>query len=140
MSDPTLSGLILQAFRSLDSEIEAALEDRGIGELRPSQAKALLLVDRGGTRLSELAQRAGITKQAMMQVVDDLQTKGLARRVPDPNDARAKVVKLTARGLRERAEARRALTSVEGRARRRLGDRRYDGLRAALEELGSAEV
>jgi DNA-binding MarR family transcriptional regulator len=134
-----LGHLLLEAFRSLDREIEAALEDRGAGELRPSQAMALLLVDRAGTRLSELAQRASITKQAMMQLVDDLQEKGCVRRVPDAQDARAKTVRLTAKGLRLRASARKSVQAVESRIRRRLGGRRYEGLRAALVEVSEAE-
>jgi DNA-binding MarR family transcriptional regulator len=73
----------------------------------------------------------------MMQVVDELQGKGLLRRTADPADARAKFVRLTAKGLRQRAEARRALTSIESRLRRRLGDRRYESLRAILEELSA---
>jgi DNA-binding MarR family transcriptional regulator len=135
MAEAPLTHLLLEAFRALDAEIENALEDRGVADLRPSQAAALLLIDRAGTRLSELAARAGITKQAMMQVVDDLESRGDVRRTADPNDARAKVVRLTARGLRHRAEARKAIASVESKSRRLLGDRRYEGLRAALSEL-----
>jgi len=134
-----LSHLLLEAFRSLDREIEAALEDRGAGELRPSQAVALLLVDRAGTRLSDLAHRAAITKQAMMQLVDDLQEKGCVRRVPDTEDARAKMVRLTAKGLRLRASSRKSIQAVESRVRRRLGSRRYDALRALLGEVSEAE-
>jgi DNA-binding MarR family transcriptional regulator len=134
-----LSHLLLDAFRSLDREIATALEDRGAGELRPSQAVALLQVERTGTRLSELAQRAGITKQAMMQLVDDLQGMGCVRRVPDPQDSRAKIVRLTARGLRLRASARKAIQAVESRIRRRLGGRRYEGLRGLLVELKEVE-
>jgi DNA-binding MarR family transcriptional regulator len=134
-----LSHLLLEAFRSLDREIEAALEDRGAGELRPSQAVALLLVDRTGTRLSELAQRAGVTKQAMMQLVDDLQEKGCVRRVPDTEDARAKMVRLTAKGLRLRASSRKAIQAVESRIRRRLGSRRYEAFRALLTEVSETE-
>jgi DNA-binding MarR family transcriptional regulator len=134
----SLSRMLLDAFRALDAEIDTGLRDRGL-DLNPSQARAILLVDRAGTRLSELAERASITKQAMMQVVDDLETAGLARRTADPGDSRAKVVRLTAKGLRQRAEARRALTSAESRARRLLGDRRYEALRATLDELVAAE-
>jgi DNA-binding MarR family transcriptional regulator len=126
--------MLLEAVRSMDREVGAMLRDRG-AELTPAQATAILQVDRGGTRLTELAERAQVTKQAMMQVVDDLQSRGLVRRAPDPSDARAKMVKLTARGLRQRAEARRALQAVEGRARRLLGDRRYETLRSALGDL-----
>ncbi|TMK76109.1 MAG: MarR family transcriptional regulator [Actinobacteria bacterium] len=99
----------------------------------------MLFIDRSGTRLGELASRAQVTKQAMMQLVDELAELGLVRRVPDATDARAKVVKLTARGLRERAEARRAIAAVEARARRRVGRRRIDALKLALVELASEE-
>jgi len=70
-----------------------------------------------------------------MALVDDLESLGYVRRVPDPNDARAKLVRLTARGRRAAAECRRAVQSVEQRTKRQLGDRRFDTLREALEEL-----
>lgn len=70
-----------------------------------------------------------------MLIVDDLETRGYVRRVPDLEDARAKVVRLTARGRRYVGEARRAVAALEARARRELGDRRYEALRSALEEL-----
>jgi len=139
MNERDLSHLLLEAFRSLDREIVAALEDRGVSELRPSQGMALLLVDRAGTRLSDLAQRATITKQAMMQLVDDLQEMGCVRRVPDPQDARAKMVRLTAKGLRLRASSRKSIQAVESRIRRQLGDRRYEAFRATLAEVSEAE-
>lgn len=139
MDDGDLGHLLLDAFRSLDRELQAALEDRGAGELRPSQAMALRLVDRAGTRLSDLAQRASITKQAMMQLIDELQEMGCVRRVPDAEDGRAKTVRLTAKGLRMRASARQSVQAVESRVRRRLGIRRYEGFRAALAEVSEAE-
>jgi DNA-binding MarR family transcriptional regulator len=68
-----------------------------------------------------------------MVVVDELEVRGLVRRTPDPEDGRAKVVRLTARGRTFAAECRRAVAAVEARARRALGGRRYEGLREALE-------
>jgi DNA-binding MarR family transcriptional regulator len=139
MREPVLPRRLIEASRALDREIEGALRDRGVWDLRSTQARHLLLIDRTGTRLSELAQRAEITKQRMMQIVDELQSMGCVRRTPDPEDARAKVVRLTARGLRHRAEARRALLAVEARARRQLGERRYEALTSMLEELSIGE-
>lgn len=136
---PSLSRLLLEAHRAVDGEIEAGLLDRGIGGLSPGQAATLLMVERTGIRLVDLAAKAGVSKQAMMQAVDGLQALGFVRRTADPSDGRAKTVRLTARGMRARAEARRAIAAVESRARRRLGDRRLDGLRAALEEVASEE-
>ena len=135
MSTQAISGLLIEAFRSLESEIGPALQDRGAFELTPAQARALLLVERTGTRLTELARRAGVTKQAMMQLVDDLQTTGCVRRTPDPEDSRAKVVRLTAKGLRQRARARKAIQAVESRLKRQLGPRRFEAFRTTLEEL-----
>src|SRR5947199_9008720 len=80
MSDQGLSRLLLEAFRAVDAEVGSALEDRGAPGLSPGHAAAMLLVDRRGTRLTELAGRAGITKQAMMQVLDDLESEGYVRR------------------------------------------------------------
>ena len=131
--------MLQDAFRALDVELAAELEDRGALDVTPTQARALLLVDRAGTRLTELAARAGVTKQAMMQMVDELQAGGYLRRTPDPLDARAKIVRLTAKGLRQRARARQALASVESWIKRRLGPRRYEVLRMVLEELTSEE-
>ena len=139
MREPILPRRLSQAARTLDREIEEALHDRGVWDLKPTQARNLLLVDRTGTRLSELAHRAGITKQRMMQVIDELQSMGCVRRTPDPEDSRAKVVRLTAKGLRHRAEARRSLLAVEARVRRQLGERRYDQLASMLEELNFTE-
>jgi DNA-binding MarR family transcriptional regulator len=139
MSDQGLLRLLLEAFRAVDGRVGEAL-DRGAAGLSPGHASALIIIDRGGTRLTDLAGRAGITKQAMMQVVDDLESGGYVRRQPDARDARAKVVKLTAKGVRERAEARRAISAVEARARRQLGTRRFEALRDALETLVDGEA
>jgi DNA-binding MarR family transcriptional regulator len=136
VTDPQLARLLLAAHRTLAADLVVELEERGWPDLRASQASLVLNVDRRfGTRLTELARRAGVTKQAMMIVVDELEVRGLVRRTPDPEDGRAKVVRLTARGRTFAAECRRAVAAVEARTRRTLGGRRYEGLREALDLL-----
>jgi DNA-binding MarR family transcriptional regulator len=140
VADPQLARQLLAAHRALASDLVVELEERGWPDLRASQAALLLNVDRRfGTRLTELARRGGVTKQAMMVVVDDLEVRGLVRRTPDPEDGRAKVVRLTARGRTLAAECRRAVAAVEARAKRTLGGRRYDVLRETLDILLEAE-
>jgi DNA-binding MarR family transcriptional regulator len=140
VTDPQLARLLLAAHRTLAADLVVELEERGWPDLRASQASLMLNVDRrSGTRLTELARRAGVTKQAMMIVVDELEVRGLVRRTPDPEDGRAKVVRLTARGRTFAAECRRAVAAVEARTRRTLGGRRYDGLREALDLLLESE-
>jgi DNA-binding MarR family transcriptional regulator len=140
MTDSELSRLLLDAHRTLASDLVVELEERGWPDLRASQATLVLNVDRrSGTRLTELARRAGVTKQAMMVVVDELEVRGLVRRTPDQDDGRAKVVRLTARGRTCAAECRRAVAAVEARARRTLGGRRHEALREALELMLETE-
>ena len=144
MAEPDLARLLLEAHRALGAELVFDLAERGYPDARPGHAAVFLHIDRrSGTRLTELARRARMTKQGMMLLVDDLEQRGFVRRVPDPEDARAKVVRLTARGRRYVAEARRVTAALEARVRRELGDRRYEALRGTLEELigtGEAEV
>src|SRR5688572_11641044 len=136
VGEPDLPRLFLEASRALGAEVVASLDERGFPDARPGPVAVFMHVDRrSGTRLTDLARRSRMTKEGMMLIVDDLENRGYVRRVPDPEDARAKVVRLTARGRRYVAEARRAVAAVEARARRELGDRRYESLRSALDEL-----
>lgn len=131
-----LGRLLLEAHRELAAELVLALDERGYPDLRPGHLAVFQHVDRrSGTRLTELARRARMTKQGMMLAVDDLEARGYVRRARDAEDARAKVVKLTTRGRSAAAECRRAVQGVESRTRRHLGERRYDAMREALEDL-----
>jgi DNA-binding MarR family transcriptional regulator len=136
MLDTDVGRLMLEAHRGLASEFVEEMILRGHEDVRPGHAAVFMNIDRrSGTRLTELARRARMTKQGMMLVVDDLEERGYVRRVPDPEDARAKVVRLTAKGRRYVAEARRVVAAIESRVRRDLGTRQYETLRDALEFL-----
>ena len=133
-----LGRLLLESHRALAAEMVALLAERGYPDIRAGHAAVFLHIDRrSGTRLTELARRARMTKQGMMLVVDDLEGHGYVRRVPDPEDGRAKVVRLTAHGRRCAAESRRVAQTLETQTRRLLGDRMYETLREALEELAA---
>jgi DNA-binding MarR family transcriptional regulator len=131
---------LLGAHRAVASELATDLDERGYPDVRPGHAAVFLNIDRrAGTRLTELGRRAGMTKQGMMLLVDDLESRGYVRRAPDPYDSRAKVVKLTARGRQCAAECRRAVAALDGRLRREFGDRRYDAMLEVLDALVSGE-
>ena len=142
MAQTDLGRLMLEGHRVLSAELLEDMSERGFPDLRPAHTAVFLNIDRrSGTRLTELARRARMTKQGMMLLIDDLEERGYVRRVPDETDARAKVVRLTARGRRCAAETRRAAAAVEARTRRLLGERHFDTLREALDELiEAAEV
>jgi DNA-binding MarR family transcriptional regulator len=131
-----LPRLLLEARRSIADELAAELVERGYEDLRPGHATVFLAIDRRtGSRLVDLAAESRVTKQAMMASIDELEVRGYVRRVADPNDPRAKLVRLTAKGRTAGAQARRAVAALEQRSRRRLGDRAYDTLVESLFEL-----
>jgi DNA-binding MarR family transcriptional regulator len=129
--------LLLRAQRTFDTELNARLRKRGYGDIRPAHSAVFAHIDPGGTRSSELARRAGMTKQSMGELVADLEEKGYVGRVEDPVDRRARVVRLTSKGRRYVRDALVIIGEIEEAYARRLGTRRLRMLREALEELAS---
>lgn len=86
----------------------------------------------GGTRVTELAKRMGVSKQAAQQLVDDLQEMGLVRRDPDPADKRASRVVWTARGLEGLRHGVGVLTEMERELSGAVGPDQMDQLRVGL--------
>src|SRR2546422_928145 len=91
--------LLQQLSRDFERRARGTLQARGHTELLPSHQAVFASLGRSGTRLTVLAQQAGMTKQAMGQIVDDLEHLGYVERTPDPADGRAKIVRFTAAGL-----------------------------------------
>jgi DNA-binding MarR family transcriptional regulator len=75
-----------------------------------------------GARLTELAQWAGMSKQAMGDLVDQCVAWGLVAREPDPADARARRIAFTPAGLDWLAAFRAAVTQAESEFRVAVGD------------------
>src|SRR5262249_24550754 len=88
-----------------------------------------------GSRLTTLARSARITKQSMSALVDHLEAAGYVERAPDPDDARASRVHLTARRRAFRRAIRAFVRGVEADWAERIGARRFEELRTALELL-----
>jgi DNA-binding MarR family transcriptional regulator len=108
----------------------------GYPEVRPSYGSILIpLFEEDGLRMSELAARAGLSKQTMTTMVRLLEREGLVERRPDPGDGRATRVHLTARSRRFENVAGAVLVDLDALVRERLGSRRADELGDALEQL-----
>jgi len=86
----------------------------------------------GGTRVTELASKLGITKQAVGQLVDDLEGMGMVQRRPDPEDGRAKRVCFTEQGRTGMLQGLAHLGRVDDQLVEILGPRAMAGLRRAL--------
>ena len=92
-------------------------------------------IDPEGSRLTFLAERSGLTKQAVGESVDDLVGLGYVERVPDPTDGRAKLVRLTDKGAKAQMLGRSILAEVEQRWAEELGEERVEAMRETLEDI-----
>jgi DNA-binding MarR family transcriptional regulator len=95
---PNVARSLMLASRTHTAAVTAQLALRGYDDFPFASASLLWLMDEGGTRSTVLAQRAGVTKQAMSQLVRLMERQGYLEQVPDPTDTRAKVVRMTERG------------------------------------------
>ncbi len=85
-----LGDVMRQAHRVLVSHLDEALDEAGYAAVRSSHVSVLATVDPEGSRLSELVERGGRTKQATAQLAGHLVAQGYVELVPDPADGRAK--------------------------------------------------
>lgn len=74
------------------------LAEAGFDDVRRAHNAVMIHLSADGIRLTELAERAGMSKQAMAELVADLVAKGYLDRVPDPTDRRAKLIVIRERG------------------------------------------
>jgi DNA-binding MarR family transcriptional regulator len=127
--------LLFIPYRELENRVFAALAAAGFDDFTPAQARVMQRIGPDGTRLTELAEAAQVTKQTASFLVDQLERTGYVQRTPDPTDARARLVRVAARGLAARPVAEAAVAEAEGEWRAHLGERRWAALREALTRL-----
>jgi DNA-binding MarR family transcriptional regulator len=138
MTEPrplTLAQLLKHPFDVLLTRLHVELAKAGFPDVRPAHGYVFQYVEPEGSRLTDIARHAGLTKPTILAAVDDLEQLGYVERVSDPGDRRAKLIRLTDRGRAAAAAAARILVDIEADWAGRLGPRRAQALRRALEEL-----
>lgn len=120
---------------AMNELVSERLAERGFEDLRPAHgAIGQLIVDRG-SRVTELAELAQVTKPTVVYLVNDLERQGYVERVPDPADGRAKLIRLTERGARAQHEGRKIVAEIEKDWSRALGAEELADLRSLLGRL-----
>ena len=107
--------------------------------LRSSQLRLLSLTPTEGMRVTDLAVRVGMTKQALGEFANVLEEQGLLESVRDPADRRVRILRPTRRGREAVTAAERTIAAVEAQWRERMGAQRWAQLRALLLEAGELE-
>lgn len=88
-----------------------------------------------GTRLTDLASWAGMTRPSMAALVDELEHNGLLERRPDPADKRAKLIFLTPAGWDAIRTGREIINGIERDYAERIGRDRFEAMCSALQDL-----
>jgi DNA-binding MarR family transcriptional regulator len=132
-----LPGLLEIVSEAFFNEFREELEQSEFNDIRPTHGCIFRYVQGEGLRLTEIAERANMTKQSVGEIVDDLVARDYVQRIPHPEDRRAKLICLTERGERAQALGRRLFTKVEKRWGQRYGAERIAALRELLEEAAA---
>lgn len=129
---------LLGAFRALVDDVHADLARHGHPDARPVHGFALQAIGPSGATAAELGARLGVSKQAAGKTIDRLAERGYVERASDPQDARRKIVTITAGGRSLLRESAAAFDRALAARTETLGAARMDALRTALGVLEPA--
>jgi DNA-binding MarR family transcriptional regulator len=127
--DPNLAGQELVANE---------LARRGFADLRPALLAVGQHIGAEGTRITELAERAWLTKATVVHAVDELERLGYVTREPDPTDRRAKLVKATPRAQEAQRAGREAIAEIRDAWAELIGEEEMNALETGLRRLRAA--
>lgn len=130
-----LGVLLFVANRALEQRAFDAVIAAGITDITLAQARIAARIAPTGSRVSDLAEQARVTKQSAASLVEQLEKAGYVDRMPDPTDGRARLVRLTPR-LRQVAEVADAeVARVLAEWAAHVGSDRLDQLHDTLRDL-----
>ena len=138
--NPLIGALLRMPAQAIHRRIVTELNHAGFRDLRLPHMAVLQYPGPDGCRPSELAQRAGMSKQAMNQLLRSLERLGYLRRSSAPEGGRARVVRFTKRGHAAWAKVYEILADIETEWRSRLGEQKFRRLKDMLCEVWVSDL
>jgi DNA-binding MarR family transcriptional regulator len=129
--------LLYTAADALVGDLTARMEAAGYGDVRGAHGCVFGNIEADGMRLTELAERAGMTKQAVGEAVSDLERLGYAERVADASDGRAKIIRLTDEGCAAQRAGFAIIAELEAEWVERFGAERVEQMRSLLLDISA---
>ncbi len=126
---------LLEVARDFQKNALTEYTKAGHSHLQISHQAILTHLSLSGSRLTELAQRASMTKQAMGQLIDEVERLGYVKRMPDPTDGRAKIVCFTDQGRTLIKSGTEIGDTIQEKYSALIGEKKMHRLRDLLEEL-----
>lgn len=133
--DLPIGVLLFILARAMEAANMTGLARAGYTDMTIAQARIAARIEPGGSRVTQLAEAAQVTKQTAGFLVEQLEREGYVERVPDPTDGRARLVKIAARGNAAREAVLPALAEVEAQWMAHIGPERMAQLRETLRLL-----
>jgi len=124
--------LLLRAAREFSREICHELSERDHPELKPGHALLVANLEKEGVRVSTLAERAEISKQAMGQLIREMEALGYVTRAVDKADKRAVLILPTERGQQLLEDVAQVARIIEARQKQKIGEHELIQLRETL--------
>ena len=129
--------LLYEGYEFYNAELLQSLVSAGFPGVRTTHVNLLRHLDADGTRMSDLASRASLTKSAITGLVRACRDLDLVTVEQSSDDARARMVRFSPQGSRLMRRIRRIQLTIEGDLTARLGEEAYGRLRAALLALSN---
>ncbi len=135
---PWIGALLRVAWKAVRDHISVAVEEAGHVGVTRAHVSLFRYPGLDGSRPTQLADEMQISKQAVNDLLRDLERLGYIRRAVDPADKRSRLIRLTPKGTHLENTIRVAAREAEVRLERRLGREQFRMFRAALIEAPHA--
>ncbi len=131
----SVGGRLRQAHLRALAKLSERVQEQGFTELTDAHYAIWRFEGPHGRRPTEIALATGLSKQAVNDLLGQLERWGYLERVPDPKDGRGRIVHLTERGHAARAAVIAAGRAVEADWRERVGEPEWTTFRAVLQRI-----
>ena len=129
---PLIGALLRISWQAVRARIQRDLIASGFDDLGPAHLAVFQYPSPRGMRVTALADRAGMSRQAITYLIRELEGRGYLKRRPDPSDGRASLVHLTDRGEAAVRTIRASVMSLEREWEGELGGSRFAQFRSSL--------
>lgn len=130
-----IGSLVAAVTAEIERRVLCGFHTAGFTDIRAAHTHIFRLLPPEGCRITELAERAYTSKQAMGYLVEYLEDHGYIERVPDPRDGRAQIVRRTERGWEVNRTAWRLVQQIQREWAQQLGEERMEAMIESLHRL-----
>ena len=135
-----IGALLRVPAQAIHRRLIAGLNQAGFDDLRLPHIAVFQYPGPDGCRPGEIAERAGMSKQAMNQLLQSLEQLGYIRRSDAVEDGRARIVRFTKRGQAVWDNIFEILSHIETEWRAALGDKQFEQLKKLLGKVWSSDL